>query len=372
MAIELIKKRGGSIVEFDRVRIEKAIEKAYVATDTPVVYEKIGAIADSVVAQTEAKFGEAIPDVESVQDIVEKAIAEAGDFEVSKAYILYRSERAEERLRKIQEELDKIEGKKFKVRKRSGKIVAFDEAEIEKAIRNVCDGFHECISNIDEVINASKLNMYDGMSTSDINKGIIMTLKSYIERDPQFSYISARFLINDLYKDVIGVDEWGGHFAKMHQTRFAEMIKHGVEDKRLDPRLLDFDLDMLSKAMDTSRDRLFEFMGAQVLYDRYCLKDSKQKFIETPQYFWMRIAMGMSILEKDKNKVAIDFYNTISQMLYVPSTPTLLHSGTAHPQMSSCFLSTATDDLLHIFKVFSDNAQLSKWSGGVANDWTDI
>lgn len=372
MAIELIKKRGGSIVEFDRSRIEKAVEKAYIATDTPVVYEKIGAIADNVVEAVESKFGDAIPDVESVQDMVEKAIADKGDFEVSKAYILYRSERAEERLKKIQEDLDKIEGKQFKVKKRSGKVVIFDEKEIEKAIRNVCEGFHECVSNVDEVIGASKLNMYDGMSTSDINKGIIMTLKSYIEKDPQFSYISARFLINDLYKDVIGVDEWGGHFEKLHASRFIEMLKRGVEDKRLDPRLLDFDIDMLSKAMVTKRDHLFEFMGAQVLYDRYFLKDSKQKFIETPQYFWMRIAMGMAILEKDKNKVAVDFYNTMSQMLYVPSTPTLLHSGTAHPQMSSCFLSTATDDLLHIFKVFSDNAQLSKWSGGVANDWTDI
>ncbi|HEY4512211.1 MAG TPA: ribonucleoside-diphosphate reductase subunit alpha [Candidatus Paceibacterota bacterium] len=372
MAIELVKKRSGSIVEFDRVRIEKAIEKAYNATETEISYEELGAITDSVVMDANERFGNSIPDVESIQDMVEKAIATKGDFEVAKSYILYRGEHAEARFKKQQETLALIDRAELKVKKRSGKIVAFDNSQIEVAVKNVCGEFEECLENVSSITKASKLTLYDGISTSDINKGIIMALKSYIEKDPQFSYIAARFLINDLYKDVIGVDEWSKHFQMIHKSRFSELVKRGVNDKRLDPRLLDFDLDRLASEMDTARDRLFEFMGAQVLYDRYFLKDSNQKFLETPQYFWMRVAMGMAITEKDKDQVAIDFYHTLSRMLYVPSTPTLLHSGTYHPQMSSCFLSTAEDDLHHIFKVVGDNAQLSKWSGGVANDWTDI
>lgn len=372
MSLTIVKKRSGAIVDFDRSRVETAIEKAYLATGTPIERDDILTLTDKVVAETEEMFGEKTPDVESIQNIVERVIAEKGDFEVAKAYIIYRQEHAEIRYQKQQETLEKINRAELKVKKRSGKIVAFDIKEIENAISNVCAEFKECISNVPEIIAGAKLNMYDGISTSEINKAIIMTLKSYIEVDPEYSFISARFLINDLYKEVLGVDEWSKHFAKRHKEMFAETIKSGVALGRLDKRLLDFDLDALAEEIDQTRDHLFEFVGAQVLWDRYFLRDDKQKLLETPQYFWMRVAMGVALLEKDKNQTAKDFYHTVSRMLYVPSTPTLLHSGTSHPQMSSCFLSTVEDDLHHIFKVVGDNAQLSKYSGGVGNDWSNI
>ena len=129
------------------------------------------------------------------------------------------------------------------------------------------------------------------------------------------------------------------------------MILMGIKEERYDKKLADFDLKKLASAMDPKRDALFEFMGLQVLYDRYFVTTENKKYLETPQYFWMRVAMGMSLLENNPTETAIEFYNTLSRMLYVPSTPTLLHSGTKHAQMSSCFLSTTTDDLVHIFKV---------------------
>ncbi|MBP9821572.1 MAG: ribonucleoside-diphosphate reductase subunit alpha [Candidatus Pacebacteria bacterium] len=372
MTIELVKKRSGSIVVFDPSRITVAIQKAYAATQTPITDETLQALTTVVMDELTATYGDSehIPTVETIQDIVEKKIAEKGDFEVAKSYILYRQERAEIRFEKQQELLERINRAELKVKKRSGKIVALDMAEIRAAVEKLAAEYGEIV-DVDAIVESSKLNLYDGITTSEINKAIVMALKVRVERDPIFSDITARFLINDLTKEVLGVDEFTPHFDKIFRKAFAEQIKKGVDAKRLDARLLGFDLEKLAAALDPKRDHLFEYMGLQVLYDRYFLRDDREVFLEVPQYFWMRIAMGIALLEEQKTDVAINFYNTISQMLYVPSTPTLLHSGTSHPQMSSCFLSTVEDDLKHIFKVVGDNAQLSKYSGGVANDWTN-
>lgn len=372
MAITLIRKRGGSITDFDQSRIETAIRKAYAGSQITIEDSAAATLVDEVVLSLNNTYDEErIPTVEDVQNLVEIAIAKKGDFEVAKAYIIYRQQHAQARFESQQALLAAIDRAEIKVKKRSGKIVPFDLKEIDKAIENVCQGYEKCI-DIPEVVNAVKLGVYDGIPTSEINKVIVMTLKSHIEHDSMFSFLTARFLVNDIYKEVVGVDEFSPHFTKLHAKGFAESIAMGITKGRLDPRLADFDLARLAEILDTSRDGLFEFMGVQVLYDRYFIRDGEQVLLETPQYFWMRIAMGLALLEEDKNAKAIEFYHTVSRMLYVPSTPTLLHSGTHRPQVSACFLSTAEDDLSHIFKVIGDNAQLSKWSGGVANDWTNI
>lgn len=379
MTLTLIKKRSGSVVPFTSERIASAIARAYHANNVSLSDTELDMLASQVVHELDYKYstdeidGEfIIPSVEDVQDVVERVIAQKGDFDVAKDYILYRQQRAEIRYQKQQEMLDLVNRSAISVKKRSGKIVPFDVSQIETAINNVASSFSEGLIVPEKIVAATKLNIYDGITTSEITKAIILALKPFVERDPIFSHVSARFLLNDLYKEVLGTDEYSEHFAMMHERKFAEMIKVGIAEKRYDVRLASFDLGKLAKAMDPKRDQLFEFMGLQVLHDRYFVRTEKKAFLETPQYFWMRVAMGMSILEKDPTKTAIEFYNTLSRMLYVPSTPTLLHSGTAHPQMSSCFLSTTNDDLAHIFKVIGDNAQLSKYSGGVANDWTDI
>jgi len=373
MAIALVRKRSGSIVDFERARIESAISRAYKANNVALDDIDLSALVDRVILSAETQFGDdLIPSVEDIQNIVEKEIAQRGDFEVAKAYIIYRQTRAEARYEEQQALLEAIDRSELKVKKRSGKIVPFDLKEIERAIENTCQGFEKCV-DIPEIIQATKLGLYDGITTSEINKVVVMTLKSRIERDPAFSFLTARFLINDIYKEVVGADEFSKHFDMLHKKGFVDSINEGIFRGRLDPRLKEFDLEKLANELLPSRDSLFEFMGIQVLYDRYFIRDNEQKLLETPQYFWMRVAMGLAILEDgDRETKTIEFYHTLSQMLYVPSTPTLLHSGTHRPQMSSCFLSTTEDDLHHIFKVISDNAQLSKWSGGVANDWTQI
>ncbi len=375
MPLTLIKKRSGSIVDFDQSRIEVAIKKAYEATSITISDSDVAELANKVVIAIETVLGEGeearVPSVEDTQNEVERVIADRGDFLVAKAYILYRQERAEVRYEQQQALLEKIDRAEVKVKTRSGKIIPFDIKQIEKAIENACVGFEKCV-DVPEIVAAAKLNIYDGITTSEINKAIVMALKTRVERDPAFAFITARFLFNDLYKEVIGVDEYSKHFVSLHEKGFADSIAKGIADKRLDTNMADFDLPKLAKALKPERDHLFEFMGAQILYDRYFLRDHEQKFLETPQYFWMRIAMGQALVEEDKNEKAIEFYETISQMLYVPSTPTLLHSGTAHAQMSSCFLTYTEDDLHHIFHSIGNNAQLAKWSGGVANDWTAI
>ncbi len=373
MAIALVRKRSGSIVDFERARIESAISRAYKANNTLLDDISLSELVDRVILTAEEQFAaeESIPSVEDIQNIVEKEIAKRGDFEIAKDYILYRQMRAEARYEAQQALLEAIDRAELKVKKRSGKIVPFDIKEIERSVQSACQGFEKCV-DVTEIVEATKLGLYDGITTSEINKVVVMTLKARIERDPAFSFLTARFLINDIYKEVVGVDEFSKHFGMLHKKGFVDSIKEGIFKGRLDARLKEFDLERLAEALEPARDSLFEFMGVQVLADRYFVRDSNQKLLEAPQYFWMRVAMGLSILETDREAKAIEFYHTLSQMLYVPSTPTLLHSGTHRPQMSSCFLSTTEDDLHHIFKVVGDNAQLSKWSGGVANDWTNV
>jgi ribonucleoside-diphosphate reductase alpha chain len=369
MAVEKIKKRDRRVVEFDPVRIEQAIEKACTATGAAVGSEKIGEITDDVVVMLEEQFIEKIPGVEDVQDLVERKLAEHGLFDVAKAYILYRKEHTKRREEERQELLERIAHHKITVTKRDGSVEDFDIQAVRELVVDVCD--RDAI-DVRGVVDDIKASMYDGIRTSDINQAVVMAFSSRIERDPIYSKMAARFLFNDLYRDCLGVYSFADDFAERYAARFRDQIQAGVDCKRLDPRMLEFDFEKLSKVLDPSRDQLFQYLGAQTLYDRYFLRDYNQRVLELPQYFWMRVAMGMAMGESESHARAIEFYNVMSQLYYVPSTPTLFHSGTVNPQLSSCFLTTVEDDLEHIFKCIGDNAQMSKWSGGVANDWTNI
>lgn len=371
MTIEFVKKRSGDIMPFDIVRIQKAVASAYAACGIEATDELFAEIGAAVTAELEATMADNTPHVELIQNIVEKAIAEKGHFEVSRAYILYRAERSRMRAEKEKELSEKIEKSEILVQKRDGELVAFNIDEIRKAIKLHSAGL-EAYIDVEDVVTSTKRNLYDGIPTSEINKAVIMALKARIERDHSYSLVAARFLFGETYRAVLDITESDADFVKKYRHGLKVQIEKGVEGKRLDPRMLDFDFAKLAAALEPSRDKLFAFLGAQTLYDRYFLRDHDQHFLEVPQYFWMRIAMGLSLLENDKTGTAINIYNMISQLRVVPSTPTLLHSGTTHPQMSSCYLTTVEDDLAHIFKCIGDNAQLAKWSGGVANDWTNI
>jgi ribonucleoside-diphosphate reductase alpha chain len=372
MEITKVKKRNGKVVDFDRVRIENAIRSACVATGGPEDPLLHSEITDDVVAALDLAFVDRIPGVEDIQDLVEAKLAGRGLFDVAKAYILYRQEHAHIRKHKQEELLERLERREISVEKRTGESVEFNVHEIERAIADCCTDVGATI-DIDGIIADTKLSLYDGITTSEINQAVIMAMRARIERDPAYSDLAARFLINDLYKDVVGVDEFDPTFDRRHREAFVEKIGAGVDAGRLDPALLDYNLQALAGELRPERDRLFTYLGAQVLYDRYFLKNLDQEILETPQYFWMRVAMGLALGEThDREEWALRFYDVLSSLHYVPSTPTLFHAGTTHPQMSSCYLTTVKDDLSHILKSIGDNAQLSKWSGGLGNDWTNI
>ncbi len=214
-------------------------------------------------------------------------------------------------------------------------------------------------------------NIYDGVTNIELLEALILSIIAFAEKDTAYSRVAARLLQYKLFRQVTNLSAQDAEYNAYYRKSFIDGISYGVSHNLFDQRMLEFDLEYLSQQLDLEADKKFSYMGMRTLYERYFIRH-KDKRVELPQTFWMRVAMGISYNEPNKNEAAVTFYNLMSRLRYVPSTPTLLHAGLTRPQLSSCFLSTVEDDLRHIFKVFGDNAQLSKWSGGVSNDWTNI
>ena len=258
----------------------------------------------------------------------------------------------------------------FFVKARNGQLEPFNISLLEHTIAWAVRGYESDI-DMDAIIEETLKNSYDGINTIELADALILGAIACIERDPAYGYCAARLLLKKLFREVTNNSISKSNVQELYRASFIQGIHEGVANGSLDKRLLDFDLNYLAEQLSPSHDFLFDFMGLRTLYERYFVKKGKVRN-ELPQSFWMRIAMGLSYNESDKNEKAAAFYRTISQMDYVPGTPTLLHAGTHRPQLSSCFLTTVPDDLTAIFKCLGDNAQLSKWSGGVANDWTPL
>jgi len=367
----MVCKRNGEVVPFDSSRIQNAVAKAVIASGSQLPASAVEALTAEVIAEVGSRFSDFYPNVENIQDIVEKHLVKAGHYEVAKSYILYRAKRQKEREEEKKRNLEKSLLGKLTVRKRDGRLVLFDVAKVRGTLERHSHEFTGL--GLDAVINEVVKNIYDGVGTEDIEKAMVLASIAFIEKDPSFDFVSARLFLQKLYKEVIGQslrDE------RLHQVAYRESfvrnIQAGVQQGILDSRLLEFDLKSLSEGLLLERDQLFRYMGIQTLYDRYFMKwDDERR--ELPQSFWMRVAMGLALNEEnDRTAKALQFYALISSLRFVPSTPTLFHSGTTHPQLSSCYLTTVNDDLTHIFKCIGDNAQLSKWSGGLGNDWSNI
>ena len=368
-----IKKRSGALVDFEPEKIGIAIGKAFKAIPVEISDSALSDIKDQVVATLENLFGENTFSVEDVQNIVERILMEAGFFNVAKAYIIYRYEHTKTREEKKKVVLEKIESNDLFVIKRSGKKEKFSSKKLKKSLSWSLAGLEKDVE-VDVIVKQAEDNLYDGIKTSEIAKALIFSTRSLIELDPAYSQVAVRLLFNSVYQEAIGVEKIDYKiFDQQYRQAFIDNIKKGVELGRLDSRLLNFDLATLSRALKPKRDDLFLYLGGQTLYDRYFISHPETKIIlETPQAFWLRIAMGLSLKEEAKVKTVIEFYEIMSTLRFVPSTPTLFHAGSLHPQLSSCYLTTIDDSLDHIFKCIGDNAQLSKWSGGVANDWTNL
>jgi ribonucleoside-diphosphate reductase alpha chain len=373
MQLVAIKKRDGSIVNFEPSKISVAIQKAFTATRGSFDGSGVAAITERVSAQLQKMFTTGHPAVENVQDLVERELMAEGFYDVAKAYILYRYEHAKEREEKKKQTLEKIEKNTLTIIKRSGKKELFSENKLRQSLSFAVKGFEKDV-DVDAIISQCRSELHEGITTRDIGRALIMTVRAMIEQDPAYTRVAARLLLYSNYREVIGPDIIDfNKLEEQYRAAFLRNMKRGVDMGRLDPKLLAFDLETLSRSLVIERDDLFVYMGLQTLTDRYFLTDHETKMaLETPQAFWMRIAMGAALNEKNKTEHTLKFYEMMSKMLYTPSTPTLFHAGTPKPQLSSCYLNTVSDSLDNIFKTYSDNAQLSKWSGGIGTDWTNI
>ncbi len=363
-----VMKRDGRTVEFDRSRISLAIEMAFRAEigcpfPDPLkvsIDDQVESIADAVIdSLPEHSAPEMALSVESIQDEVERQLMAAGKFAVARRYILYREARARRR-----------EEQSLKVRDAGGNEVLLHRSLLRSWIEELCDGSqHRPFAKgiYDEVLSA----VPSGASLQDIDQAIIFAARARIEQDPSYSFVAARALLGSLYAEVLGHRMAPNEAEEVYPRAFSAFIREAVDRDLLDPELKTFDLDRLGAAIDPRRDHQFQYLGLQTLYDRYLIH-YRQRRLELPQMFWMRVAMGLALLETNREERAIEFYNLISTFRFCPSTPTLFNAGTRHPQLSSCYLTTVGDDLAQIFKSVRDNALLSKWSGGIGNDWTNV
>jgi ribonucleoside-diphosphate reductase alpha chain len=369
-----IKKRNGNVVTFDPEKIRVAMKKAFSSQNENLSSQELEAVEKKVSASLveQAKEKKTDLSVENVQDTVERAIMEAGFFDVAKAYILYRYEHKKEREKEVAE---KIEGETLRVTKRDGTKEIFSLQKLRNTLKYHTQGFEDVIDT-DRVVKQCRNEVFDEIQTKDVTRSIVMALRTLIEVDPAYSKVAARVLSSIVLKEVAGADVFErGNIDYEYRQAFVKNIHRGVEIGRLDRRLLEFDLEAMSQKLAIERDDLFEYLGLQTLYDRYFVKDDHTKeVLETAQMFWMRIAMGTTLNEKNEDRArwTEEFYRIMSLLHYTPSTPTLFHAGTQKPQLSSCYLNTVPDSLDSIFKSYADNAQLSKWSGGIGTDWTPL
>ena len=375
----IVKKRDGRVISFDRELIARAIRKAFradmgLAQDeqmAPDMLTDIERITESVVQKVKDQARTQVGvDVEKIQDVVEQELMRSEYFAVARRYILYRAERKKVRQLRAEERMESAEPFPSIMVNRDGKTENLDFPRMRAQIQRACEGLSDTCSAT-ELFEEVEKQFYNGITPKEIGRAMVLAARSRIEIDPSYDTVASRLVLNIIYRESLGKSAADDDVSEIYSRFFAGYINEGVKAERISPELLEFDLPKLAAAIKPERDTNFPYLGLQTIYDRYLLHIEGRR-IEAPQYFWMRVAMGLSIREENRTERAIEFYNILSEFRFTSATPTLFNSGTLHPQLSSCYLSTVDDDLDHIFKVISDNAKLSKWAGGLGNDWTNI
>lgn len=374
----VVRKRDARVIPFDLARIQNAIVNAFraelrLADGQPLeqdVLQDIAAVARAVAGDVAplANKGGGV-DVERIQDLVEMELMSRGHYRVARCYILYRAEHAKIRALRADEPLVELPATVHVVLD-DGTRVPFDARRARKRLAEAARGLEDLV-NVDELLEEVIRSVFDGISVAEIYRAQILAARSRIERDPAFDIVASRLTLNVVYREAFGETPDLKSLARVHENQFEHYIIDGIRALRLSPELREYNLTKLAAAMKPERDGQFRYLGVQAIYDRYLLHIDGRR-IETPQYFWMRVAMGLAMKEENREERAIEFYETLSSFSFTSATPTLFNSGTLHPQLSSCYLSTVSDDLAHIFKAVSDNAMLSKWAGGLGNDWTNV
>ncbi|TWO67826.1 ribonucleoside-diphosphate reductase subunit alpha [Caenimonas sedimenti] len=367
-------RRNGAVVPFTPDKIAVAMMKAFLAVHgtqgaaSASVREQVDQLTQSVIkAMARSRPGGGTFHIEDVQDAVELGLMRGGHHEVARAYVLYRERRAQERSKQAQTEAPKapqlhvLDG---------GQRVPLDSAHLQSLIVSACEGLGNDVRP-DPIVAETMRNLYDGVPLDEVYKASILAARTLIEKDPDYTFVTARLLLHTIFKEILGQEVAPADRAVAYADSFPLFIKKGVENELLDEKLLQYDLQRLGAALKPERDLKFDYLGLQTLYDRYFLHVRKSR-IELPQSFFMRVAMGLSLNEIDREARAIEFYEVLSSFDFMSSTPTLFNAGTLRSQLSSCYLTTVPDDLDGIYESIKENALLSKFAGGLGNDWTRV
>jgi ribonucleoside-diphosphate reductase alpha chain len=367
-------RRNGGVVPFEPNKIAVAMMKAFLAVHgtqgaaSASVRETVDELTQQVIrALMRSRPGGGTFHIEDVQDQVELGLMRGGHHEIARAYVLYRERRTQERAKQVAQTAPVAPTLHVMDR---GQRVALDLKDLQARIETACAGLGADIK-ADPIVAETMRNLYDGVPMDEVYKASILAARTLIEKDPDYTYATARLLFHTISREVLGKDVAQADMAEAYADYFPGFIKKGVDNDLLDEKLLQFDLKRLGAALKADRDLKFDYLGLQTLYDRYFLHVGKQR-IELPQAFFMRVAMGLSLNEIDRETRAIEFYEVLSSFDFMSSTPTLFNSGTLRSQLSSCYLTTVPDDLDGIYESIKENALLSKFAGGLGNDWTRV
>ncbi len=367
-------RRNGAVVPFEAPKIAIALMKAFLAVHgtqgaaSASVREVVDALTQGVSrALMRSRPGGGTFHIEDVQDQVELGLMRGGHHEVARAYVLYRERRTQERANLVKQHAPAVPVLHVLD---NGQRVTLDLHRLQSLIESACVGLGKDIK-ADPIVAETMRNLYDGVPMDEVYKASILAARTLIEKDPDYTYATARLLLHTIVREVLGRDVTQDHMGAAYAEYFPQFIQKGVDNELLDARLLKFDLARLAAALKPQRDLQFDYLGLQTLYDRYFLHVRKSR-IELPQAFFMRVAMGLSLNEKDPEARAIEFYEVLSSFDFMSSTPTLFNSGTLRSQLSSCYLTTVPDDLDGIYESIKENALLSKFAGGLGNDWTRV
>jgi ribonucleoside-diphosphate reductase alpha chain len=378
-------RRNGKVTAFDASKINVAITKAFLdveggtAAASTRVHEKVKELAEQVVrGVTRRQSSGGTVHIEDIQDQVELALMRAGEQKVARAYVIYREERARARIEKEKEldieQADATDG--INVKTGNGTLKKLDMERLVAVVDEACNGLEHVDGSL--IIDDTLRNLFDGVNEADVNPALVMSARALIEKEPNYTYVAARLLLDGLRREALSyvnqsdMEATQAQMAEQYPLYFRKYVETAASLDLLGHELVKYDLDRLGKALNPERDHLFTYLGLQTLYDRYFIHTDEQIRIELPQVFFMRVAMGLAINELDRETKTIEFYELLSSFDFMSSTPTLFNSGTCRPQLSSCYLSTVPDNLDGIFSAIKDDALLSKFAGGLGNDWSRV